>query len=322
MPRGRRAPGEDRLVPPTATWADFHAHTMRSDGLLLPGELAAAAAAAGVRSLAVADHDTLVGYRELVAPGAPALPAGLQVIPAVEINATARDIPDLPDGELHFVGLGVDPADDALEALLDRQRGSRRQRFERMVTRLREIGLPVDAQLEGLDRSDDESLGRPTIARALVAAGFVVDVQEAFVRYVGHGRPGYVRREGLGPREALAAIRAAGGLAVLAHFSAAARLPGVVDEMIEAGLRGIEVHHRSFSAATVEVMRGVATRHRLVASGGTDFHGDEGTYAEAVAETWVPDDVAAGMLARLARGRSVAGTPAGGVERATSGVTA
>ena len=306
MPRGRRAPVNGRLVPPTPSRADFHAHTLRSDGLLLPAELAAAAAAAGVRVLAVADHDTLAGYRELVAPGAAPLPAGLTVIAAVEINATARDTPDLPDDELHFVGLGVDPGDDALEALLDAQRGARRRRFEHMLRRLREIGLPVDAQLEGMDRSDEEALGRPTIARALVEAGWAADVRDAFDRIVGHGKPGYVRREGMGPREALAAIRGAGGLSVLAHFQAAPRLPGVIDEMIAAGLRGIEVHHRSFDATAVEAMRGVAARHRLVPSGGTDFHGDEGTYAEAIAETWVPDDVADRLVGLVGAARPVA----------------
>jgi predicted metal-dependent phosphoesterase TrpH len=107
----------------------------------------------------------------------------------------------------------------------------------------------------------------------------------------------------MGPREALAAIRSAGGLPVLAHFSAAPRMPAVIDEMIGAGLRGIEVHHRSFAASTVEAMREVAARHGLVASGGTDYHGDEGSYAEAVAETWVPDDVAERMLALLSEGR-------------------
>jgi 3',5'-nucleoside bisphosphate phosphatase len=309
MPRGRRAPTGGRLVPPTPTRADFHAHTARSDGLLAPARLAADAAAAGIRTLAVADHDTLAGYRELVAPGAAAVPEGLAVIPAVEINATSRDIPDLPDDELHFVGLGVDPADDALEALLGHQRGARRRRFERMLERLREIGLPVDAQLENMDRSDEESLGRPTIARALVEAGWAADVQDAFTRIVGNGMPGYVRREGMGPRDALTAIRDAGGLPVLAHFSAAPRLPGVVDELMAAGLRGIEVHHRSFSAATVDAMREVAALHGLVASGGTDYHGDEGSYAEAVAETWVPDVVADRLLAALADGRPARGTP-------------
>jgi predicted metal-dependent phosphoesterase TrpH len=301
MPRDRRAPAIGRLVPPSPSRADFHAHTNRSDGLLAPGELVAAAAAAGVRTLAVTDHDTLAGYRELVATAAAPLPPGFLLIPGVEINATVEEMRDLPDDELHLVGLGIDPAAESFEAVLDVQRGARRRRFERMLAKLRKAGMPVDAQLEGLDRSDEESLGRPTIARALVEAGFAADVQEAFDRIVGHGGPGYVRREAMGPVEALAAIRGAGGLPVLAHFATAPDRPALIRELIDAGLGGIEVHHRSFDAATVERMRAVAAAHRLVPSGGTDFHGDEGSYADAIAETWVPDSVAEGMLGALAR---------------------
>jgi hypothetical protein len=311
MARDRRAPADDRLVPPTRTRADFHAHTVRSDGLLAPADLVADAAAAGVRTLAIADHDTLAGYREAVAAGAPPLPAGIEVIPAVEINATARDIPDLPDGELHLVGLGVDPGSDALEALLVAQREARRRRFEAMIERLRQIDLPVDQaldELQAFDRTDDESFGRPTIARALVRAGHASTVSDAFARIVGHGGPGYVPRFGMGPREAIAAIGGAGGIPVLAHFYAAQSLPGVVAELVELGLRGIETHHRSFGRDLVGRMRVVAARYRLLASGGTDFHGDECTYAEAIAETWVPDDVAERLRAAL-------GAPATGTAR-------
>jgi len=292
MPRDRRAPARGRLVPPSPSSADFHAHTSRSDGLLAPADLVSAAAAAGVRTLALTDHDTLAGYRELVAPGAPPLPAGFDLVPGVEINATVPDAAHLPDGELHLVGLGVDPGAEAFEAVLDLQRGARRRRFERMLAKLRGAGLPVDAQLEDLNRSDDESLGRPTIARALVAAGFARDVQDAFDRIVGHGRPGYVRREAMGPVDALAAIRRAGGLPVLAHFATAPDRPALLRDLLDAGLAGIEVHHRSFDAATVQRMRVFAAAHRLVPSGGTDFHGDEGSYVEAIGETWVPDEVA------------------------------
>jgi predicted metal-dependent phosphoesterase TrpH len=304
MARGRRAPEVDRLVPPRPTTADFHAHTTRSDGLLEPAELVAQAAAAGVRTLAIADHDTLAGCRELVAPGAAPPRAGLELIPAVEINATARELPDLPEGELHLVGLGVDPADDAFEALLDRQRDARRRRFEEMIERLREIDLPIDealAALHSLERPADEAFGRPTIARALVHAGHARDVPDAFARIVGRGQPGYVPRRGMGPREAIGAIVAAGGIPVLAHFYAAPTLPAVLDELIELGLRGLEVHHRSFSRALVEQMAEIAARRRLLPSGGTDFHGDECTYAEAIAETWVPEEVAEGVLAALGR---------------------
>ena len=204
--------------------------------------LARAAVAAGVTTLAVTDHDTLAGVRELVAApaGAPdGIPAGLTLIPGVEINTVGRGR-GLPDGELHVVGLGVDPADDAFEAVLARQRGSRRLRFSKMTTKLRETGYPIDAYLEAVDLARDDALGRPTLARALVAAGFAVDVQDAFVRLVGYGGPGYVPREGIGPLEAIAAIRAAGGLAVLAHFAVVDQQEALLRELIGAGLDGIE----------------------------------------------------------------------------------
>jgi hypothetical protein len=298
MSRARRAPESGRLVPPEPSVVDLHVHTCRSDGLLAPAALAASAAAAGIRTLAVTDHDTLAGYRELVAPGAVPLPAGLRVLAGVEINAVARHL-DLPDGELHIVGLGVDPTADAFEAALAGQRGERRRRFERMLQRLRAAGLAVDAQLAGLDVEDGDALGRPTLARALVAAGFATSVQDAFARFVGRGGPGYVAREGLGPVAAIHAIRGAGGLPVLAHFSAAPSRRVLLHELIEAGLAGIEVHHRSFDAATVAAVGAVAGDLGLLRSGGTDYHGDGETYAEAIAETWVPPQIATGVMAAL-----------------------
>ena len=301
MGRGRRAPAAGRIVPPEQTVVDLHAHTCRSDGLLEPTALVTAAARAGVRTLAITDHDTLAGYRDLVAPSAGPLPPGLSVLAGVEINAVARGL-DLPDGELHVVGLGVDPTDVVFEAALAEQRDERRRRFERMAARLRAAGLAVDAQLADLDMTRDDALGRPTLARALVAAGFATSVQDAFTRFVGRGGPGYVPREGLGPVEAIRAIRAAGGIPVVAHFSVAPSRRVLLRELMDAGLAGLEVHHRSFDAATVAAVAAVARDLGLLPSGGTDFHGDDETYAEALAETWVPSEIAAGVLAALRAG--------------------
>ena len=298
MSRGRRAPAAGRIVPPEPTLVDLHAHTCRSDGLLEPSALVAAAAAAGVRTLAITDHDTLAGYRDLVAPGAGPLPPGLCLLAGVEINAVAG-ARDLPDGELHVVGLGVDARNAAFEAALAVQRGGRRRRFEQMAARLRAAGLGVDAQLAGLDLARDDALGRPTLARALVAAGFATSVQDAFARFVGRGGPGYVPRVGLGPIEAIRAIRGAGGIPVLAHFSAAPSRRVLLRELMDAGLAGLEVHHRSFDTATVAAVDAVARELGLLPSGGTDFHGDDETYAEALAETWVPPGIGAGVLVAL-----------------------
>jgi hypothetical protein len=301
VPPGRRDPAADPVIPPGPSPVDLHTHTSRSDGVLAPTELVTAAAEAGVRLLAIADHDTLAAPRELLAPGAPPLPAGLEILPAVEINSVAAGIPDLPDGELHLLGIGVDPGDVAFEAILAAQRACRRARFAAMTSRLRECGAPVDAELERADLGAVDALGRPTLARVLVAAGHAASVGDAFARLVGRGRPGYVARDGIGPLEAIAAIRAAGGLPVLAHFAAAPDRPALVRALIEAGLGGLEVYYRSFGRAVVGRLLGLAADLGLVATGGTDFHGDDETYARAHAALWVPPEVGESVCRAVGR---------------------
>ncbi len=287
-------------MPSAPATVDLHTHTARSDGLLEPAVLVAAAAAAGVRLLAITDHDTLAGVREVLA--ARIIPAGLELLPGIELNAVVTDRPDLRESEIHVLGLGVDPEDDALEAALSLQRDRRRSRFELMVARLAAIDRPIDDALETLPATgDDDALGRPRIARAMIAKGYVTSVGDAFDRYLSPGRPGYVPREGLGPIDAIRVIRAAGGLASLAHFAEAPFRVDVIDELKQAGLDGLEVHHGTFDARTVAAMRAVADRAGLVATGGTDYHGDQETYAEAHARLEVPPEVAARVRAFLGR---------------------
>lgn len=272
-----------------AATVDLHSHTLRSDGVLEPAELVHAAAAVGVRVLAITDHDTLGGYRDLVLGRG--LPAAIELIPGVEINALARGIP-LAEGELHILGFGMDPDDEAFEAALARQRSARRIRFDRTVERLREIGMPIDAQLEHLDRTRDDALGRPTIGRALTAAGYATSVEDAFKRLIGWSGPAYVQREGMGPRDAIEAIRSAGGVPVLAHFSEASEQVSLLRELAELGLGGLEVFYISFPPQTVAAVGAVAESLGLIATGGSDYHGDTNTYAEAHAALDVPDGVA------------------------------
>jgi predicted metal-dependent phosphoesterase TrpH len=276
---------------------DLHAHSTRSDGVLSPAALVEAVAAAGVRAFSLTDHDTLAGYRDLAAVE---LPPGLTLIPGVEINAlVTRDL-GLWEWELHILGFGMDSADEEFEAVLATQREARRVRFDRTVAQLRAVGLPIDAQVAALDVGADDALGRPTIARALIAAGFASSVEDAFSRIIGYGGPGYVRREGLGPEEAIAAIAAAGGIPVLAHFREAPHRIEVVRELVDAGLRGLEVYYRTFDQATVEAVSAVATSLRLLATGGSDYHGDLGSYADAHAALWVPPEVGEELVAALA----------------------
>jgi len=285
---------------------DLHAHSTRSDGVLTPSELLAAVTAAGVRTFALTDHDTLAGYRELVAGDG--LTAGLTLVPGVEINAlVSRDL-GLWEGELHILGFGMDPDDEAFEAVLAGQRDARRIRFARTVSRLGEIGLPIETQVAGLVVGDDDALGRPTIARALIAAGHATSVEDAFSRILGHGAPGYVRREGLGPEAAIAAIRDARGIPCLAHFREAPTRPDVVRDLVEAGLGGLEVFYRSFDAETVAAVAAVASQLGLLATGGSDYHGDLGPYAEIHERLWVPPEVGERLLAAVGRQTPDAGS--------------
>jgi predicted metal-dependent phosphoesterase TrpH len=298
------------VVPEYPSRVDLHTHSCRSDGILEPRRLVDAAAAAGVRVLALSDHDTLAGVRELYAPGARALP--LDLVPGVEINSVARGIEGLWEGELHILGLGTDPADDRFEAALQRQRDSRSIRFGLILTRLREMGMPVDAGAEAIGVQPGSSLGRPQIARLLVAAGHAPSVDAAMRELLARGRPAYVARQGLGPTEAIGAIRAAGGLPVLAHFADAPTRRSLVADLMAAGLGGLEVHYRTFDVPTVAEMAALARELRLVPTGGSDYHGDGETYAEAHASLFVPDQDAAALFTAL--GRAPTGQPAGIVE--------
>jgi predicted metal-dependent phosphoesterase TrpH len=290
--KGRHQAPLGGMTPPSPSIADFHTHTLRSDGILTPGELVTAAHRAGVRLLAITDHDTLAGVRELRRSGE--IPEGLEVIPGIEINTVVGgDRQHVAEGEVHVLGIGVDPDDEALEAALARQRDSRRIRFDKMIQRLRDLDVPIDRALETLPATTDEdALGRPRIARALIECGYATSVEDAFNRHLSRGRPAYVPREGLGPRDAIAAIRAAGGLASLAHYAEAPDNLDFLRELIDLGLNALEVHYRAYNLPTVTTLRKIATDLRLLPTGGSDYHGDRETYAEAHAQLWIPDDIA------------------------------
>jgi predicted metal-dependent phosphoesterase TrpH len=272
---------------------DFHCHTSRSDGVLQPPVLYDQMRQAGLRLASITDHDTLAGYRELRAAGLglAASDAGPELIPAIEINSVAPYIPDLPEGELHILGFGVDPDDEALETALEDQRIKRRQRFAEIVRILDRLGMPIEEHLAAVMPEDVASAGRPHLARALIRAGHATTVEEAFDLALSPGRPAYVPRVGLGPQAAIETIRAAGGVPALAHFPLAPDRPEIIDELIGWGLVGLEVHYAKFAPETIARMTTFAATRGLLATGGTDYHGDKGPYPEARSQLHVPDAV-------------------------------
>jgi predicted metal-dependent phosphoesterase TrpH len=243
---------------------DLHLHTTASDGRSSPRELVAEAAAAGLTTIAVTDHDTLAAQAEI---GAAAREAGLTALPGIEITAVhaSRDV--------HILAYFVRDISGELERFLERQRASRRRRLQQMIDLLDRAGAPVDPDLLGSRISDaGRSLGRPLLADALVRAGHVKSRAEAFDRYLSQGRPAFVSRDGASPADVIDLVTRARGVASLAH-------PGKVrhDEWIpgfvEAGLPAIEVHHPDHDAVDTNRYRRMAETYGLLVTGGSDYHG-------------------------------------------------
>ena len=284
---------------------DLHTHTARSDGVLEPLELYEQMRAWGSTLVAITDHDTLAGVREMLAAGcgAPGT-TGPRLIVGVEINTMVDAEVEAVGGteerlsELHLLGLGMDPDDATLSETLERQRGARERRLRRTLERLRELGMPVDEHLPQVEGGID-ALGRPHVARALVSAGHAEDVQDAFARYLVPGMPAYVRRQGIGPRAAIEAIITAGGIASLAHASWAADEPAVIDALMRWGLGALEVHYHHWDEERIERMGAFADDRGLLHTGGSDYHGDTETYAESQSAVFVPPIAGERLLTAL-----------------------
>lgn len=280
--------------PPGPNRVDLHCHTDRSDGVLTPHELYSAMAAAGLQLAAVSDHDTLAGHRALreAARAGQAPAGGPQLIAAVEINSIAdRTLVELgvelEEGELHILGYGVDADDAQFEQKLAGQRNARMARLHLIIEALRKLDVPIDEQIAPALASE-EAVGRPHIARAMVEAGHVATVQEAFDKWIDRNGPAYVPRQGMKSRDAIDAIRAAGGIPVLAHYPAAPEQPTLMSLLMDWGIAGLEVYYRRFKPETVSAMERLARDLGLIATGGSDYHGDTGTYAESMLTTFVP----------------------------------
>ena len=186
---------------------DLHLHTTASDGRLTPGELVAAAAAAGLTVMAVTDHDTVAACAEVRDA---AQRRGIDTITGIEITAVDNN------RDVHMLGYFLDIADRELAVFLGRQRAIRRARLEQIGERLAELAMPVDAARIATAAAG-RSIGRPQIADAMVAAGYVADRREAFDRWLGSDRPAFVPRTGAAPEQVIATVHRAGGVIALAH---------------------------------------------------------------------------------------------------------
>jgi len=251
---------------------DLHTHSTASDGTDSPAELMTAAAEAGLAALAITDHDTTSGW----APAAAALPAGMRLVRGAELSCVS------PDGRggtctVHLLAYLFDPVAEAVVAWNTRTQADRRQRLHRIAGQMAADGLPVDADelLAALPMSS--TAGRPHLAQALVRAGVVSTVDEAFARYLNDRGRYYVPSSRTPVLEALETVRAAGGVTVLAHAFARHRgrtvTAEVIAELAAAGMDGLEVDHPDHDPVTRAELRGIAGDLQLLITGSSDYHG-------------------------------------------------
>ncbi|MCA9546052.1 MAG: PHP domain-containing protein [Myxococcales bacterium] len=240
--------------------ADLHCHTTCSDGTLSPTELVNIAAARGIESLAITDHDTVAGIAEAREAAAP---HGLEIIPGIEISAWL-------DREVHLLGYFVDPEHPELAEVMDRQRENRIGRVHAICEKLDALGHPLDPAAV-FAQVGEGNVGRPHVARALIQAGHARHFDEAFKRFLGAGAPAYVPAARLSIPAAIGLVHRAGGAAVIAH-------PGVEDLaeqlpfLAANGLDGVETQHPAHPRSTAKRYRYLARKLGLVRTGGSDFH--------------------------------------------------
>jgi hypothetical protein len=248
--------------------ADLHSHSNASDGTTPPADVMARAAAAGLDVIALTDHDTVAGHAEAAA----ALPPGLTLLPGMELSCR------LDGHSVHMLAYLFDPANAELAAELAAIRDSRVSRARAMVARLAELGVPVTWE-QVSEIAGGGVVGRPHVARALAAAGVVATPADAFSPdWIGAGGRAYVSRYALDPSRAIALVRAAGGVTVLAHPRGAGRGWAIPDEVIAglaaAGLTGVEINHPQQDDEQRQRLRALARGLGLVPSGGSDDHGE------------------------------------------------
>jgi len=278
---------------------DLHTHSTASDGTLEPAAVVDLAAERQLTALALTDHDTLAGLPAALAQGKK---RGLEVVPGVELGIEWSG-----PGQMHLLGYCFRPDDAGLRERLRWLRDRRRERAQRIVEKLNAVGIAITlAQVEAA--AGGEAIGRPHVARALIEAGVVSSIGEAFGRFLSPGRPGYEDKDELTPEQAIQLIRSAGGVAVVAHPVTlklkGAALEAFLKELVGYGLEGLEAVWSGHSPEQMRELQALADKLGLVTTGGSDFHGDNKPDIQLGAgrhgNVQVPDSVLAALRHRAA----------------------
>lgn len=277
---------------------DLHVHTTYSDGTASPSEVVRLAGSAGLRAIAITDHDTLRGNAEAIDEGRK---VGVEVVPGVEVSV------DMQGGTMHLLGYYVDFNNASLIEVLRGIEEGRHERNEEILGKLGDLGIALDYE-EIREAASEGPVGRPHIAQSLVQRGHVTSTREAFDKYLKKGAPAYAERLRFSEAEAIRSIREAGGIAVLGHPNSLncgndKALSAVVKRLVAMGLQGIEAQYPSHSPRIRREIEQLAAQHGILVTGGTDFHGalyPEVSIGFGYGDLYIPYSLLEAMKERLA----------------------
>jgi len=272
---------------------DLHIHSTASDGTQAPQEIVAQAIALGLTAIALADHDTTAGTDAALAA---AEGTGLTVVPALEINT------EVGPKDVHILGYYIDHTSPTLQSMLMDTREKRFDRAERILDKLRSVGVDLAMSLVQ-EHAAGAPIARPHIAAALCTMGICKTSQEAFGRFLKRGRPAFVRRYKLSPEEAIRTVLDACGVPVAAH-PALTRDDALIRGLIGAGLEGLEAYHVDHWPRDTQHYLALAQELDLLVTGGTDSHGPLGPKLVRMGSVPVPDDVLPPLRAAADRRRA------------------
>lgn len=247
---------------------DLHTHTNISDGTDTPAQLINKALASGIKVLALTDHDSIAGWDE----------AELHLRPGMDLVLGAEISCQTEDGiSVHMLGLLFDPSHQELQDVLAQTRENRHSRMSKIIGRMNSAGIEISMEEVLLQLSEGATLGRPHLADAMIAKGLANSREEIFEKWLHNNSPYYVAHYSPTPEVAIALIKAAGGVSVIAHPMASLRGRTVSVESfssyVEAGLDGIEVFHRDHTADQKNLLKGIAADLNVLRTGSSDYHG-------------------------------------------------
>lgn len=272
--------------------SDLHLHSTISDGLLTPSELVEQAVTAGIRIMALTDHDTTDGLKEAAA--AASSHPELTLIPGIEVST------DVPDGEVHVLGHFINTEDPELQTVLASFRDDREGRARAIVEKLSELGMPLEWD-RVQEIAGEGAIGRPHIAEALFERDYVASIREAFDKFIGRAGPAYAERRKMAPVEAVRLIRRFGGFATLAHPRETPNVGDLLPELVEAGLTGMEVYYGLYPPEERQDLLELCKRFDLLPMGGSDYHGPERAAECPLGGSNTPLEIGQGLLALQAQ---------------------